>query len=131
MADLAQLRNELAAVKNGGEGGAVWTTTTTDPQTSMQNNPKTTKSPIVKAAKLNLTGEYIETLTYEASLLNQEFLANSKVQFSEYLGLSMIQKVFENSVASPSFVKLFEQDSSSYQSSLDAKLLMTYQLVED
>jgi len=62
-------------------------------------------------------------------LLNQEFLANSEYQFAEYIGLTMIQKVFDKSLESPEFVKLFKDDTP-YQAALDTKLLLVYHLVQ-
>ena len=62
--------------------------------------------------------------------MNKEFLANSEYQFAEYIGLTMIQKVFDKSLESQNFVDLFEDDAP-YQTALDAKLLVTYKLVEE
>lgn len=42
----------------------------------------------------------------------------------------MIQKVFDKSLESEEFIDLFENDAP-YQEQLDAKLLITYELVEE
>ena len=83
------------------------------------------------APRLDLHGNdsYINDLREEAAQLNAEFLANSEFQFAEFIGLTMIQKVFNKSMESPEFVSLFENDAP-YQEKLDAKLMLTYDHVE-
>ena len=114
--DLQQLRQQLQDVGN-------------NPSTHLSQDNQ--QRPVVKAPKLDLDNEegYIKELREEAAQLNDEFLANSEFQFAEYIGLTMIQKVFDKSLEQPEFVDLFENDAP-YQQQLDTKLLITYELVE-
>jgi hypothetical protein len=60
----------------------------------------------------------------EALALNEDFLVNANYQFAEYLGLSMIQMIFDKNLESAEFVKIFQSDDS-YQPALDEKLVAT------
>jgi hypothetical protein len=81
-------------------------------------------------AKLDLDGDFKEELYDEALALNEDFLVNANYQFAEYLGLSMIQMIFDKNLESAEFVKIFQSDDS-YQPALDEKLVATQKIVEE
>lgn len=58
----------------------------------------------------------------EAMSLNEDFLSQSQFMFAEYLGLNMIQLIFEENLGSPEFIQIFKT-SDGYQPALDVKLL--------
>lgn len=76
--DLAKLHDDFLKFTQGGT------------YSSLRDSADNVARPTVMSDKLDLYGDYIEQLRQEASLLNQEFLANSEYQFAEYLGLTMI-----------------------------------------
>lgn len=44
----------------------------------------------------------------EAMSLNEDFLSQSQFMFAEYLGLNMIQLIFEENLGSPEFIQIFK-----------------------
>jgi len=55
-----------------------------------------------------LHGEFKESLKDQALALNEDFLEQSQFQFAEYLGLSMIQLIFDKNIESPDFIQIFK-----------------------
>lgn len=69
-------------------------------------------------------------LLEQAEALNEDFLQNSQFQFAEYLGLSMIQLIFNKNLESADFIEIFKSEDA-YQPALDAKLLSAQHIVEE
>ena len=74
--------------------------------------------------------EFKSELLDQAHALNQDFLQQSQFQFAEYLGLSMIQLIFNRNLESKDFIEIFKSEDA-YQPSLDAKLLSAQHIVEE
>ena len=63
-------------------------------------------------ARLSLDGEFRDELHNEALALNEDFLVNAQFQFAEYIGLSMIQLIFDKNLESANFIEIFKSDDS-------------------
>jgi hypothetical protein len=81
-------------------------------------------------ARLVLDGAFKKDLHEQALDLNEDFLVNAQFQFAEYIGLSMIQLIFDKNLESANFIEIFKSDDS-YQPALDAKLVATQKIVEE
>ena len=86
--------------------------------------------PAERPPRLVLSGEFKDSLMKQAIALKDDFLEQSQYQFAEYLGLSMIQMIFDKNIESPDFIKIFK-DKNGYQPSLDEKLVNAQKIVQE
>ena len=63
-------------------------------------------------ARLVLDGEFRNDLLDQALELNEDFLVNAQFQFAEYIGLSMIQLIFDKNLESPDFIEIFASENT-------------------
>lgn len=80
------------------------------------------------ATRLNL-GSYKESLMRETMALNDDFLSQSAYQFSEYLGLTIIQQLFEQNLDSPDFIEIFASKENN-SPALGTELLQSQEIVD-
>lgn len=80
------------------------------------------------ADRLDLAA-YKEVLMRETMDLSNDFLQQSEYQFAEYLGLTIIQKLFEQNLDSPDFIAIFaSKDNTS--PALGTELLKSQEIVD-
>ena len=74
--------------------------------------------------------KYRDSLYRELQALNEDFLSQSEYQFAEYLGLSVIQILFNQNLGDPTFIAIFaRKDKKSV--ALGTELLKSQTYVEE
>ena len=69
-------------------------------------------APTEPPQRLVLNKEFQQDLTQQALKLNEDFLQQSQFQFAEYLGLTMIQLIFDRNLESADFLAIFDSDEN-------------------
>ena len=100
-----------------------------DYKNEIEETQKNDNTPSGPPTRLKLNKEYTDDLMQNSMKLNDDFLKQSQFQFAEYLGLTMIQLIFDRNLESKDFLEIFESDDN-YQPALDTKLIQAQSIVE-